>query len=117
MNVFFLSDVSEYIDSLIPFLYEMGYFRSKETSRKYFKELIDDIEKRLPYRQHNPAPPYFRKFLKNKEHAEFLYYAVFKKNRNTSWYAFFTTYEDEETGNDIYLVCYIGNNHTVAQHL
>ena len=26
-------------------------------------------------------------------------------------------YEDEETGNDIYLVCYIANNQIVTQYL
>ena len=44
-------------------------------------------------------------------------YAVFKKSKRTSWYIFFNTYEDEQTGEDIYLVRYIGNNHTIAQYL
>ena len=117
MNVLFTSEVSKHIDFLIPFLYEMGYFHNKEKSRKYFKELIDDIKKNLPILQHNPAPPYFYKYLKNKEHAENLEYTTFRKNKTTSWYAFFTTYEDEETGDDIYLVHYIANNHTIAQYL
>ena len=44
-----------------------------------------------------------------------LYYAVFPKNNRTTWYAFFTKYK--ENGEIIYLVRYIGNNHTIAQYL
>ena len=116
-KVLFTPEVTDHIDFLIPLLYELGYFRDKEKSRKYFKELIDDIKKYLPIRQHNPAPSYFHKYMYNKEHTEYLEYTSFSKNKNTAWYAFFTIYEDEETGDDIYLVCYIANNHTVAQHL
>jgi hypothetical protein len=117
MKVLFIPEVTAHIDFLIPFLYELGYFRNKEKSRKYFKELINKIEKYLPILQHKPAPPYFYQFLNNSEHAVNLEYTFFKKNKNTAWYVFFTTYEEEETGDDIYLVCYIANNHTVAQHL
>ena len=117
MKVLFTPEVTAHIDFLIPLLYELGYFRNKEKSRKYFKELIDDIKKYLPVQKHNPAPSYFHKYLNNKEHSENLSYTSFEKNRNTSWYAFFTTYEDEKTGADIYLVCYIANNNTVAQYL
>ena len=116
-KVLFTPEITDHIDFLIPLLYELGYFRDKEESRKYFKELVDEIEKYLPIRQHNPAPPYFHQFLINEDHAENMEYTSFKKNRKTAWYAFFTTYEDEKTGDDIYLVCYIANNHTVAQHL
>ncbi|MDR0795500.1 MAG: hypothetical protein LBE79_05510 [Tannerella sp.] len=117
MNVLFTSDVSDHIDFLIPFLYELGYFPNKEKSRKYFRELVDNIKKNLPVRQHNPAPPYFYRYLKNRAHEEYLQFASFSKNRNTCWYAFFTIYEDEKTGDNIYLVHYIANNHTVAQYL
>ena len=36
MKVFFTPEVTSYIDFLIPYLYELGYFRDKEKSRKYF---------------------------------------------------------------------------------
>ena len=85
--------------------------------KKSQEYILDEIKKSLPIRQHNPAPPYFHKFLNNRENAENLQYTSFRKNKNTNWYTFFTTYEDEETGDDTYLVCYVANNHTVAQHL
>ena len=44
-----------------------------------------------------------------------MYYAVFKRNKNTSWYAFFNIYHrPKET---VYLVRYVNNNHMIAQHL
>jgi hypothetical protein len=80
-----------------------------EAAKKYVEDLFEDIEITLPIRVSKPAPPYFDRFGKNMK------YAIFKKNKHTTWYVFFTTYkEDEET---IYLVRYIANNHTVAQYL
>ncbi|KAA6331699.1 hypothetical protein EZS27_019729 [termite gut metagenome] len=37
--------------------------------------------------------------------------SVFKKNNHTQWYVFFNL------ENDVYYIRYIGNNHTVSQHL
>ena len=109
MNVMFLPEVREYYGYLEDILYDKGYFGFKESSRSYVKELIYDIKTTLPIRLHKPAPAYFNKYGKN------LYYAMFPKNKNTQWYVFFTTYK--EYGEIIYLVCYIANNHTVAQYL
>lgn len=117
MKVLVSPEVQIYMQTLMRILYEKGYFSYEDYARRYVKDLYNDIKTTLPLRRHNPAPNYFKQFVKNIEHAEYLEYAVFKKNKRTTWYAFFTTYEDEETGDDIYLVCYIGNNHTVAQYL
>ena len=109
MIVTFLPEVRTYFNNLIPILYEKGYFGFIETAKKYVDDLFDDIEITLPIRAHKPAPPYFNKFGKGMK------YAFFKKNKNTTWYVFFTTYnENEET---IYLVRYVANNHTIAQYL
>jgi len=42
-------------------------------------------------------------------------YASFKTNKQTTLYAFFTTYKDNDE--TVYLVPYIANNHTIAQCL
>ena len=55
------------------------------------------------------APEYFEKYGKNMK------YAGFTKNKRTTWYVFFTKYWENDE--EIYLVRYIANNHTVAQHL
>jgi hypothetical protein len=109
MNVLFSPEVQEYYDKLETILYKKGYFSFKESSKKYVKDLIDDIEITLPIRVQKPAPQYFDRFGKNMK------YAAFKKNKTTTWYVFFKTYE--ENGETVYLVRYIANNHTVAQYL
>lgn len=117
MKVVILPEVEEYLTDLGQILYENEYFGFEDDAIEYVTRLIFDIQKTLPIRQHNPAPKYFKKFVQNLEQAEYLEYAVFRKNKRTSWYVFFTTYEDEITGDDIFLIRYIGNNHSVAQHL
>lgn len=109
MNVIILPKVLDYLENLVIILYEKEYFCFLETSSNYVYELLIDIKMTLPIRQHRPAPKYFEKYGKGMK------YAVFRKNKNTSWYVFFKTYE--KNGERIFLVCYIGNNHTVAQHL
>ncbi|MCL2027523.1 MAG: hypothetical protein FWG79_03445 [Bacteroidales bacterium] len=108
-SVHFLPEVREYLDELETILYEKGYFSYEENSHKYVDELVYDIKFRLPLCFHKPAPKYFEKY------GEGMYYATFKKNRQTTWYVFFRMYRhnDETT----YQVRYIANNHTVAQHL
>jgi hypothetical protein len=109
MKIIALKAVIQYLNKLIFILYEKEYFGFKESSRDYVIELFDDIEKNLPIMQHKPAPDYFDKYGKNLE------YAVFKKNKRTSWYVFFRVFN--KNGEDIYQIRYIANNHTVAQYL
>ncbi|MCL2041335.1 MAG: hypothetical protein FWG84_04765 [Bacteroidales bacterium] len=109
MNVIILPRVLEYLDSLVFILFEKEYFGFLETSINYIDELIDDIQTTLPTRLHKPAPAYFDRYGKEME------YAGFRKNKHTTWYVFFETYEKNEEV--FYLVRYIANNHTVAQYL
>ena len=109
MKVLAVPSVLEYLDNLVPALYEKGYFSYEDTAQKYVDDLSDDIFDNLPEKLHKPAPKYYEKYGKG------LYYAVFTKNKRTSWYAFFSKYETN--GKIIYLIRYIGNNHTDAHHL
>jgi hypothetical protein len=108
-HVLFMPEVRQYYNSLVPLLHNLEYFGHLDGSRKYVKELVEDIMANLPNRQHKSAPEYFDKYEKN------MFYATFRKNRQTTWYAFFTKYD--LNGDTIYLVHYLANNHTVAQHL
>jgi hypothetical protein len=108
-RVIFTPQVRHYFKELIPILYRGGYFSHLEGSRKYVNELIGNIHANLPHLQSRPAPPYFNKY------GTGMYYATFRKNRDTVWYAFFTRYDDG--GDTVFLVRHIDNNHTVAQHL
>ena len=109
MNVLFLPEVQRYYNNLEQILYEKGYFSFLDESKKYVKELIDNIKTTLPTKRHKPAPKYFEAYGKNMK------YASFPKSKRTTWYVFFTTYL--ENGEEIYLVRYIANNHAVAQYL
>ena len=109
MNVIFTPKVLLYFEELIFILYDKEYFSLLETSKRYVDELVDDILTNLPTKQHKPAPKYFDKYGKG------MYYARFRKNKQTTWYAFFSKYN--ENGETIYLIRYIANNHTVAQYL
>ena len=109
MKVYTIPKVKQYLNDLITILYEKGYFGYEETAKKYVDELLDDIVTKLPTKLHKPAPECFDKYGKNME------YAGFQKNKRTTWYVFFTKYL--ENGEEIYLVRYIANNHTIAQYL
>jgi hypothetical protein len=109
MKVLTTSEVKKYLNDLVTILYEKEYFGHHESARKYAVELLDDIVMNLPIHSHKSAPGYFDKYEKN------MHYASFKRNKQTTWYAFFTKYN--ENGNMIYLVHHITNNHVVAQYL
>ena len=109
MNVYAIPAVIEYFNELVDILYEKGYFSYTVTSEIYAAELFDDIITTLPQKRHKPAPPYYDRYGKG------MYYASFTKNKHTTWYAFFNKYE--ENGGTIYLVRYVGNNHTEAHRL
>jgi len=109
MKVVALPEVRRYLKRLSYILYENGYFCFLDTAERYVTELFNDITNTLPDRLSKPAPEYFNQYGTDME------YASFKKNKRTTWYVFFEIYED--SGEIIYLVRYIANNHTVAQYL
>ena len=109
MKVIATTEVYEFLENLVIILYEQGYFEWEENARKYVNDLYDDITKTLPERPKRRAPLYFNKY------GEGMYYAIFKKNNRTTWYAFFRIYQK---GNELYYqVRHIANNHTVAHYL
>jgi len=109
MTVKIKPELYDYLENLVTILFKKGYFCYRETARKYVDDLLNDIITKLPVSLKRPAPKYFDKYGKD------LKYAVFRKNRNTHWYAFFSQYK--ENGKVIYLVCFIANNHEIAQYL
>ena len=109
MKVIILPQVLDYLENLVEILYQKEYFGFRESSREYVVELIERIEGDLPLTLHKPAPAYFD------PHKEDMHYVWFRVNRQTTWYAFFTKYVENNT--TIYLVQHIENNHTIAQYL
>jgi hypothetical protein len=109
MRVLFTPKVQDFYYELEIILLEKEYFSYKETADKYVADLFYGIETNLPKVRHKVASLYFNQYGKG------MYYAAFRKSRNTTWYAFFTKYS--ENGETIYLVRYISNNHVIAQYL
>ena len=109
MKVLFTPQVRTWFYELEIILCEKGYFNFKESSHQYADELFYDIRDTLPIRVHRPAPPHFDPEGKG------IWFASFRRNRYTTWYAFFTKYADG--GEIIYLVNRIENNHTAAQYM
>jgi len=109
MKVLFSPEVQRFYNELEIILYEKGYFSYEESANIYVDDLIFDIKNNLPKLKHKPAPQHYNKYGKA------LYYATFTKSKRTHWYVFFSKYI--ENGETIYLICYLGNNHTEAHHL
>ena len=110
MKVIVLPEVRVYFDELEVLLYEKGYFSFEENAHAYVDDLFSDIRNTLHTRLHKRAPERYARY------GEDLHYASFVKNKRTTWYAFFTKYQDQ-SGATFYLVKYIANNHTEAQYL
>ena len=108
-KVISVPEVIDYLYELIDILYEKKYFSLEDSSVEYVVELFEDIITNLPKKRSKPAPEHFDKYGKDME------YAAFRKNKHTTWYAFFDVYKDNEE--IIYLVRHIENNHTAAQYL
>ena len=109
MKVLFLPEIIDYFLDLADILYGYGYFGFIDTAIKYSDMLFDEIKDELPNKHKKEAPEYFDRYGKG------MFYAIFKKNKNTSWYVFFNIYETKD--DTIYFVRYISNNHLVAQYL
>ena len=109
MSVIFTEEVVEYFNELTGILYEKEYFGFRESALKYVGDLVDEIIAELPFKAKKPAPPRYDRYGKG------MWYASFRKNKNTQWYVFFTVYRKD--GELVYLVRYIGNNHTEAKFL
>jgi len=101
MKVYAIPEIIEYLETLVDILYEKEYFSYQQTSEIYVAELFNDIITNLPKKQHKPAPKYYDRYGKE------LYYAAFTKNKRTTWYAFFSKYE--ENGNIWFAICVRGD--------
>jgi len=109
MRVIIHPKVVDYFLELASIFYDKGYFGLRENAIKYSIELFEDIRDNLPNKHSRIAPKYFDK------HGDGMFYAVFKRNKNTSWYVFFNICQvNEET---LYFVRYVNNNHIIAQYL
>ncbi|MDR2206911.1 MAG: hypothetical protein LBE36_12240 [Flavobacteriaceae bacterium] len=108
MKIIILPEVIDYFEDLMEILYQKEYFGFQESASEYVIELIETIKTNLHRLPHKFAPTHFDRYEKNMK------YAVFKRNRNTSWYVFFTSYKVEHE--IVYLIRHVENNHTAAKY-
>jgi hypothetical protein len=108
MKVLFTPEIQVWFGELETILHEKGYFSFKEGSREYVHELFHEIRDTLPTRLHRRAPAHFD------PEGRGVWYATFRRSRATTWYAFFTRYDD--AGETVFLVRRVENNHTAAQY-
>jgi hypothetical protein len=108
MKVLVTPEVRAYFDRLETILYEKGYFSFEESSHEYVDELSNEIRDTLPTRPHRRAPAHFD------PDGRGVWYATFRRSRATTWYVFFTRYDD--AGETVFLVRRIENNHTAAHY-
>jgi hypothetical protein len=109
MRIIFLPETLDYFNDLTTILYEKEYFGFEESALLYVDSLIDDIKDSLHTKVKKKAPSFFDKYGKGMQ------YATFRKSKNTQWFVFFTIYKS--SGELVYLVRYISNNHAIAQYL
>jgi len=106
MKIVYTKTIQIYLWELIETLYYKEYFDFKAFARKYVLELIKDMESTIHIKQKYKAPDYFSRYDSD------LWYVSYPKNKQTTWYFFFTYHP----AGDIYFIRYITNNH-VAGHL
>jgi hypothetical protein len=109
MKVIFVPEVRLYLQELAHILYLNNYFGSNDSARNYVIELWNDIVNDLPCLYSKEAPSLFDRY------GQDMFCATFRKSRHTYWHVFFDKYSQD--GETVYLVRFIGNNHTIAQYL
>ena len=108
-TVLFLPEVVKQFLELAEILYDKGYLGFKDSAINYSEQLFKDIQTYLPLKVKKDAPSYFKRY------GNVLFYSSFSRNKNTTWYVFYSIHE--ENGKIIFLVRYLGNNHIIAHHL
>ena len=106
-----LPEVRLYLSDLIRILFENEYFSFEDNAIEYVTDLVSEIETGLPFKTRKQAPNYFKRYGEN------MFYSSFRKNRETTWYVFYTIHYDEELNSTTFLIRYISNNHVIGQHL
>ena len=95
----------EYINNLITILFENEYFGFRENAKRYATELTEYIEQYISILPKHKAPDYFSKYGQNMQ------YVSYPINKRTTWYFFF------RQENEVYVICYITNNHFEGQYI
>jgi hypothetical protein len=101
----YTDEVLDYFNQLTETLFHQNYFGFMDSAIQYVFDLRAYIDKNIARLLKHPAPEYFSKYEK------YMRYVTYKPNKRTTWYIFFLQEEN------VYLVCYITNNHFEGQYI
>jgi hypothetical protein len=99
------SGVIDYLNDLTTTLFEKDYFGFEESALAYIDNLKNFVTNCISISPKHKAPACFSKYGKNMQ------YVSYPINNRTTWYFFFR----QEI--DVYIICYITNNHFEGQFI
>ena len=99
------SGVINYFNALTKILFEKEYFGFEESALEYIANLKKFVTDYISILPKHKAPDYFSKYEKNMQ------YISYPLNKRTTWYFFF------RQENEVYVICYITNNHFEGQYI
>ncbi len=99
-----LDQLSESVQTLV----EKNYFSDEDYAISYLVDVVRFFQLNIDHLVVRDAPTYFKRYcvITNK-----VKYVSYRKNRNTTWYAFFEEYDDTIS------VVYLNNNHIIGHLL
>jgi copper oxidase (laccase) domain-containing protein len=99
-----LDQLSESVQALV----EKNYFSDEDYAVSYLTDIVRLFQLNIDHMVTRPAPVYFKRYCVMTNH---LKYVSYRKNRRTTWYAFFEEYDDYVS------IVYLNNNHVIGHHL
>ncbi len=99
-----LDQLGESIQALV----EKNYFSDEDYAVSYLTDVVRFFQLNIDHLVVRPAPAYFKRFCVMTND---LKYVSYRKNRRTTWYAFFEEYDD------IVSIVYLNNNHVIGHLL
>ena len=99
-----LDQLSESVQALV----EKNYFSDEDYAVSYLTDIVRFFQLNTDHMVVRPAPAYFKRYCVITND---LKYVSYRKNRRTTWYAFFDEYDN------FISVVYLNNNHVIGHHL
>lgn len=99
-----LDQLSESVQELV----DKNYFSDEDYAVSYLIDIVRFFQLNYAHLIVRSAPVYFKRYCVMTSQLKYLSY---RKNRNTTWYAFFEAYDDTIS------VVYLNNNHMIGHLL
>ena len=100
--------VLDQLEESVQALVEKNYFSDEDYAVSYLIDIVRFFQLNIDHMVLRPAAAYFKRFCVMTND---LKYVSYRKNRHTTWYAFFEEYDDYIS------VVYLNNNHVIGHLL